>query len=105
MSEPPKRLPGVELSIFAATRGGVVGKAEWASRLAELYVESAYGKAALDRQLPLVVTDEGDCWLIEGSAKPAPMQLGAAVVRIVKEDGRVLNLNIPMRIRDWTEQK
>ncbi len=105
MSKLPKRIPGGEISIYLAIRGGVVGKPELAIKLAELYIESAYDKDALSRQLPLIVIDEGDCWLIQGSAKYAPLEGGPAIVRIVKEDGRVLNLTIPIRIQDLMEPK
>jgi hypothetical protein len=93
-------MEGPEILIYKASRGGIVNKPTIALKLSEIYISAAYGNEELARQLPLAATDEGNSWLIQGSAKQRAQQRGAVVVRIVKENGRVLNLIVPRHLND-----
>ncbi len=73
---------------------------ETALEVAKLLLRDNYGQAELDSQLPLTITDGGDCWMIRGckrrnmrAATPAnDVREADFVITITKSDCRVLKL-------------
>lgn len=67
--------------------------------LAEHIVRDRYGRAELERQLPLHVVADGDFWLVTGSYDPGSILSGPGELRpgrvklvISQSDGRVTDL-------------
>jgi len=73
--------------------GGVLKDGELARKLATVWIEHHYGADELRRQQPLNLTDEGENWLVKGSAPRGADDLSAMVVRLSKRDGRLVNFH------------
>ncbi|HEX4183639.1 MAG TPA: NTF2 fold immunity protein [Caulobacteraceae bacterium] len=73
--------------------GGIVSDGGLALRIAELLVGHQYGEDELSQQKPLNLIDEGENWLITGSAPRREDDRSAVVVRLSKRDGRIINLH------------
>jgi len=100
MAQAPVTQSGIEIALHEAIHGGIVNTADLARKLAALYIASAYGDEALARQGPLNVSELDDSWIIRGGVKGRRHELGAATVQIMKLDGQVLQLNIPLHLND-----
>ncbi len=83
--------------LHEALRGGLVTTPELAVKLAELLLVSAYDEQRLEQQKPLIATDQGDRWLIEGSYnKDGKIEgIGPAKIIMLKRNAQVLYLAIP----------
>ncbi|HYM29737.1 MAG TPA: NTF2 fold immunity protein [Candidatus Cybelea sp.] len=81
------------LCLVHMARGGVVFSADTARSISETLIEAHYGKDELVRQLPLTVTDTGDCFRVEGSFNhdQAMAGPGAFFLTLWKHDGRAVN--------------
>jgi hypothetical protein len=85
---------GHTLRLIEMMRGGIVFDAVLAGRLAELLFEAHHGGAQLEQQRPLIVTDKGDHWRVEGSwNRDRKIEgIGAFYCLLRKFDGCVLDL-------------
>jgi len=71
----------------------VLKDGELARKLATVLIEHHYGADELRQQQPLNLTDEGENWLIKGSAPRRQDDISAMVVRLNKRDGRIVNFH------------
>lgn len=94
--DPLPHSPGRILDLLKMTRGGVVHDAAIAQRLGELLLEAHYGKEELARQRPLIITDKGDYWQVDGSwNRDRKIEgKGAFFMCVQKYDGRVMDFGI-----------
>jgi len=101
-AESPFAVPSGKGMLFMTNiaRGGVVFSSELAQRLAETLCEAHYGNEGLARQKPLIVTDKGTYWRVEGSwNRDGKIEgPGAFFVSIEKYDGRVTDFGALYRI-------
>ena len=76
--------------------GGMIPNGDVACRIAEILLEAHYGTAQVERQRPLVATDKGDYWRVDGSRPLTGKQegLGPYFVSIKKYDGAVTDFGI-----------
>jgi len=74
--------------------GDLVGNGSTAVAVAEIIIRANYGDDVLSEQRPLLVSDRGEYWLVEGSrnASRAVEGPGKVVVRLSKADARVISL-------------
>lgn len=70
---------------------GVVGDSITAIRLGEVYITYVFGRGILELQRPLEATLEDGHWRVAGTLPPDHLG-GVAVVRISRDDGRVLQI-------------
>ena len=70
---------------------GIVSDSIAAIQLGEVYISHIFGSGILKLQLPLQATLEGDHWRVNGVLPPNHVG-GVAVVRISREDGRILQI-------------
>ncbi len=93
--DPPK-FNDSRLMMFAMTRGSMVFDREMACRLAETYLVAHYGIEELEKQLPLIATDAGDCWRVEGSWNRDCKRWDTTwfFITLWKYDGRVVDLGV-----------
>ncbi len=91
---PTSDAPSTTVMLIQMTRGGVIFNAELARKIGENLLESHYGDGELNRQRPLIVTDKGDHWRVEGSWNHDQKIPGAGAffLSIQKSDGRVIDL-------------
>jgi len=87
--------PAEDLNILLKylVEGGVLKDGELARKLATVLIEHHYGADELRQQQPLNLTDEGENWLVKGSARRRKDDLSAMVVRLSKRDGRLINFH------------
>ncbi|HTI88455.1 MAG TPA: NTF2 fold immunity protein [Alphaproteobacteria bacterium] len=77
-----------------AMYGDSVKDTDSAVALAEVLVARNFGKSVLEKQQPLTAREDGDAWIIEGSAakiQPKP-GMGPVIVRLAKADAKVESL-------------
>jgi hypothetical protein len=81
------------LFLTSKFRGGIVPDGEVACRIAEVLIEAHFDKAELAAQQPLVATDKGDYWRVEGSRNRDQKVEGAGwfFMSIKKFDGRLID--------------
>jgi|SRR5579864_115630 len=74
--------------------GGVISKPDLAVKIGEALCETHYGTAELQRQKPLVATDKGTYWRVEGSWNRDGKidDKGAFFLSIQKRDGLITDL-------------
>jgi hypothetical protein len=84
------------LDLIEMARGGLVFDPGVARRIGELLLEAHYGTAELERQRPLIVTDKGDQWQIDGSWNRDQKIEGKGpfFMSMRKFDGRVLDFGV-----------
>jgi hypothetical protein len=73
----------------------MITSAETASGIAAAILKGHYGDAELSRQQPLHATKQGESWLVEGgyeNPELGPEGGGAWYVRLMRDDGRVVEL-------------
>lgn len=70
---------------------GVVGDSITAIQLGEVYISHIFGASILKLQLPLEARLEGEHWRVNGVLPPNHLG-GVAVVRISREDGRIIQI-------------
>jgi hypothetical protein len=88
------------LDFRAMTHGCLVSSPEMASQLGDAYLLILYGSEERDRQQPLVVSERGDCWRIEGNWNREGRQgeRGWFYAIIWKYDGRLVDFGIHLNI-------
>jgi hypothetical protein len=91
-------------------KGGVIFDAEHARALGELILEHHCEPSQRDRQRPLSVQEQGDCWLVEGSwnrerriTNPEEDNFGPFHMLIWKGDGRILDFGLPLLLPSVAE--
>ena len=77
-------------------RGGVVNNPKIAKEIAALIIENTYGQDELARQTPLIVHDDQDRWIIEGSYNKEKKQEGDGPVVVImkKRDAQIVDLHL-----------
>ncbi|NIE96018.1 hypothetical protein F3J02_05940 [Acinetobacter sp. Tr-809] len=70
---------------------GFVPNAEIAAKIAEIILEPIYGESNIHRQKPFHVILKDGAWVVEGTL-PKSYVGGSFLIKIAKEDGRVLYL-------------
>ena len=78
-------------------KGGLITNPESALALAEVIISSAYGDEELDRQLPLIVTDEDDRWHVTSNFNQDRQcdQSGPVSLLIRKTNAAVIDISLP----------
>ena len=92
-----KRSHGAFVLLTKAYHGGVITSADTAVGVASAILKGHYGESELLRQQPLGVSEQKDSWLVEGSyvdPKLAPEGGGSWYIRLMRDDGRVVELGI-----------
>lgn len=69
---------------------GAIPNAETAARVAFEILCGAFGRAEMTRQLPLLVNEVGDVWIVRGAMLPAGMLGGTGEVALRRSTGEVL---------------
>jgi hypothetical protein len=89
--------PGENLDVLLKylVEGGLLKDGQLARKIAALLIEHHYGADELGQQQPLNLADEGQNWLITGSAPRREDfdDRSAMVVRLSKRDGRIVNFH------------
>ena len=68
----------------------LVNSREMALELSYVYIKYVYGKEKAEFQKPYIITDDNNCWKIEGKQ---PKTLGGNfTILIAKKDGQVLHV-------------
>ena len=82
------------------THRSLVPDAEMARHLGETYAGLLYGADEQHRQQPFVASEQGDCWLIEGSwnRDKKLSEEGWFYAVIWKYDGRIVDFGIRLHI-------
>ena len=92
------RQPGSSTMVWFAnlTHGGIIQSAEVACRVGEVLLEAHYGKDELEHQRPLVATDKGDYWQVDGSRNRDGKREGEGpfFMSIKKYDGAVTDFGL-----------
>jgi hypothetical protein len=94
---PPDAPKSRMLWLANMTRGGLIYDASLARRFAELLLEFHYGKDEVERQRPLITTDKGDHWQVDGSWNRDGRQPGIkghSFLSIRKYDGQVMDFGL-----------
>ena len=83
--------PGSIMLLHKISRGGVICDAALACSIGALLFERHYGADELARQQPLMATDKGECWRVEGNWNRAGEAEGSGplFLTIAKFDGRI----------------
>ncbi len=83
--------PGSIMMLHKISRGGVICDAQLACAIGALLFECHYGADELAQQQPLVATDKGECWRVEGSRNRDSKAEGSGplFLTIAKFDGRI----------------
>jgi len=71
--------------------GGYIQNKEIAIAVAEVILDSIYGKKTIDREKPLVATLDGEVWTVHGSL-PKGVLGGTATIRISKKSGEIISV-------------
>lgn len=89
-----RKLDAALLSFGVETPSEVLDSAATTKRIAEILVENASGSGELSRQLPFIVIDRGDTWLVRGSrnAERTVEGAGSFHLELRKRDGGVLEM-------------
>ena len=79
------------LFLYSKASGGIVPSSDAACCVAEALIDVHFGKAEVEAQRPLVATDKGDYWRVEGSRNRDRKVEGAGwfFMSIKKFDGRL----------------
>ena len=78
---------------------------EIARRLGEVLLEAHYGQEEVVSQRPLIVTDKGDYWQVDGSFNRDRKTEGSGsfFMSVQKRDGRVTDIDVPYIYRPHPE--
>lgn len=98
-----------------AFNGGMINSSETAIAIASAILKGHFGEEELLRQQPLQARDDGESWFVKGSYRDLdlePVDGGAWFIRMMKDDGRVvdlghriLDLEIPEEVKPLIEQR
>jgi hypothetical protein len=74
--------------------GDLVKDGTAAISIAEIVIRSNFGDVSLQEQQPLVVSDGGDCWIVDGSLNKDRLVEGPGKIslRLYKSDARISSL-------------
>ena len=77
--------------------GGIVNNPDIATDIAALIIANHYGEDQLEKQKPLVASDQSDQWLVEGSYNKNRSIEGPGPIKIWirKRDARIMEMEAP----------
>jgi hypothetical protein len=94
--EDPPRLTEISVLALYQMRGGVIHSETIAVKVGTAILEGLYGRDLVDSQEPFRALEDGNRWIVRGSAEDPRF---AAVIVLNRLDARVLEIDAPTPLR------